>query len=290
MSPPEPPAELSLMNTDLCNKMCELFAEKLRSELNISLNNIVETLKTDFIEEIGKHDVEIIALKSENLVLRDKLGSACARISTLEANIVDISAAITILNDSPPSASPIRVPPKVHSLDTVIAGDSVVKHWDVQEFAGDKNKLICLPGARAEKVVSAVKDLASDTDIKNLVVHFGTNNIFHKSKQSPLDIANEIEESLKQLKRDLPNSKIHFSAILPKIDMSFTRSIEFINWKTWQLCKKLGLGFIEHPTFVQRGDLNQRLFSPSEWKDWRPIHPSHEGVRMLQTNIKLHLC
>ena len=81
--------DMSLMNIELCNNICDKFAEALRVELNSSLANVVNSFKEDIVDELRKRDHEILALKSDNINLRENLNSACDKI--LEANIIDIS-------------------------------------------------------------------------------------------------------------------------------------------------------------------------------------------------------
>ena len=143
------------------------------------------------------------------------------------------------------------------------------------------------PGCpRAHKVHLAVKKLAITTDIKNLVVHFGTN---HTPHQSPIQICRELTDHLERLQLALPDTHISFSTILLKISKKYNRGLNFINAYMDDVCADMGLGFIQHSSFSEHGLLNKRLYSPSEWKDGRPVHPSHEGAILMMTNIKLEI-
>jgi len=74
------------------------------------------------------------------------------------------------------------------------------------------------------------------------------------------------------------------------MDPYFNRAIRYINSRILALCKVYDMGFIQHGGFLHyNGDLNEKYFSPSEWKLWKPLHPSHDGVRALERNIKRHL-
>ena len=245
------------------NVLCDKFAVKLREEFE----KIVVSLKSELTNELLKRDKRIVSLESEVISLTTSLNESSAKIVTLETQF---------------EAS---TPPPKSNIDTVVAGDSIVKHINVDNLDGN-NQLICLPGARAHKVHRAVRDLASTANIKNLVLHFGTNNI---PQQHPGEVTSEIAGTLKQLQLELPDTNIHFSAILPKLDPAFNRGINCINFNIFNLCERNSIGFIQHPNFCRYGQLNKALYAPTEWKNARPIHPSHEGAMSLHTDIKLHL-
>ena len=105
-----------------------------------------------------------------------------------------------------------------------------------------------------------------------------------------MQVANEISDSLKRLQIELPDTKIHFSAILPKFDPYYSKGINFINRQVKALCKDYGMGFIHHPEFHDaQGLLVEKLYSPSEWRLWKPLHPSHDGVSSLMKDFERHL-
>jgi hypothetical protein len=266
-----------LMNLDLVERMVDKFGEKIKSDIGA----IVESLKLDLLAELKRRDVRITDLESEVIFLRDSLARTNVKSSSLEKDVADMAVAIDSLKAAPPSSASANDLPYI---DLVIAGDSIVKHLDIDSLPGS-NKLICLPGARAHKVHVAVKKLVRTANVKKLVLHFGTNNIPY---QTPMQICQELSDSLKQIQLELPESEISLSAILPKIGVQYNRGINFINNYMFELCNELGMGFIQHTTFCE-GQLNKKLYAPNEWRDGRAIHPSHEGALLMMTNIKLHI-
>jgi hypothetical protein len=272
---------LSLMNSDLCEKIVDKFGARLREEIGA----IVDSLKIDLLSELVKRDKRIADIESEVIFLRDAVAVNNVKISKLEIQVAEMSLDIATLIHAPRPQSSAHDAPLLPTLDTVIAGDSIVKHIDVKALDG-VNSLVCLPGARAHKVHLAVTKLAQKANIKNLVLHMGTNNIPH---QSPMQICNELADTLKRVQLELPNTAIHFSAILPKVNICLNRGINFINNFIFDLCEDLGIGFVEHSSFCQDGQMNKKYYAPTEWREGRAIHPSHEGALLLQTNIKLHL-
>ena len=87
-----------------------------------------------------------------------------------------------------------------------------------------------------------------------------------------------------------PNTKIHLSGVLPKLDPFYNKGINFINRKISAVCEEYGMGFIHHLGFGDaHGFLNEKFYSPTEWRLGKPLHPSHEGVRSMMNDIKQHL-
>jgi hypothetical protein len=267
---------LHLMNIEICEQVVERFGVRVRENIGA----IVESLKIDMLTELKKRDDRMSELETEVIFLRDAMAVSSVKLSALEATVAKFSANIdTFAHPLQASAAPLP------TIDNVIAGDSIVKHVNVGAIEGE-NQLICLPGAKSHKVHAAVRKLARTANIKNLILHYGTNNIPH---QSPMSICREISDSLHRIQHELPNTAIHFSAILPKIDNRGNRYINFINNFICDLCQDIGIGFIQHTSFCQHGFLNKKLYAPTEWREGLPIHPSHEGALLLTTNFKLHL-
>jgi hypothetical protein len=269
---PAPEANITINSLD---SICENVGETLRAEIV----NVVDNLKSYLAAELTKYDKRILLLVSEIVDLKDALSESYVKINSLESkfdehvNLCGSSNAAPALNSLPPK----------QSIDMVVAGDSIVKHIKIDQLEG-KNELICLPGAHCHKVHLAVCDLAKKAQIKKLVLHFGTNHI---PRQSPLQIVNEITDTLKRVQLELPNTKTFFSAVLPKIDSSYNRGINFINQRIHDFCHENNMGFIQHSAFSRQGEFNKNLFAPTEWRLGRPIHPSHDGAMSLLKDIKL---
>ena len=104
-----------------------------------------------------------------------------------------------------------------------------------------------------------------------------------------MKVCHEIRDSLHRAQHEMPDTKIHFSAILPKISDAANRGINFVNTYVCDVTNDLGMGFVQHSSFCENHYLVEKLYSPTEWKDGRPLHPSHEGARLLSTNFKAHL-
>ena len=130
-------------------------------------------------------------------------------------------------------------PPKP-IIDVVVAGDSIVKHVDVESELPNSH-LIRLPGAKGHAVHRAVNSLAETADIQQLVLHFGTNNIpmdfVQASKMcQPTAIAGDVINTLMNIQSQHPSTKLHFSALLPKVDRVFNQGIDIINFTIRDFC------------------------------------------------------
>ena len=282
LSPPPTPEPNAYI--DIIERMVEAVGERIREDIGV----IFDGLKLDILSEVKKNNSQMAELEGEVQFLRDSMASSNAasssKISALEAQVRDLTTTIESIKAA--SLDPTTHANALPTIDNVIAGDSIVKHVDVSGLEG-KSELICLPGARPRQVENAVRKLAKTANIKNLVLHYGTNSI---SSLPPLDICKEIEESVRRTQLELPNTSIHLSALLPKIDSTYNRTINFINNYICDMTNDMDFGFVQHSSFAFQGHLSKRMYSPSEWKDQMPIHPSHEGARLMSTNFKLHLC
>ena len=116
-------------------------------------------------------------------------------------------------------------------------------------------------------------------DVAHCVVHVGSN---HAPEEPPHVVTLKITSLLKELRKNLPNTSIHFSAILPKHDIEneidFTPGINFINWRVRQYATKIGYSFIGHPKFHDQS--NSRLICRDG------LHPSYSGVTQMAMDIR----
>jgi hypothetical protein len=286
-TPTTPVNPVDSLNTSILSpsilSSVELLCEKVGRSLQAEISCVIADLKTYLATELSKSDLRITSLESELVSLKDALSESYVKINRLESNLNDFRAS---LEKNATSSTQAPILPPAETFDTVIAGDSIMKHLKVDELEGS-NKLICLPGARSHKVYQAVRQLARSAAINKLVLHFGTNHIPQDPHQSPAAVAKEISDTLMRLKGDLPDTNIYFSALLPKFDGSYNHGIDFINRTICGLCHEHDMGFIKHSAFCHQGQFNRGLYAPSEWRQGRPLHPSHEGALSLLTDIKL---
>ena len=164
--------------------------------------------------------------------------------------------------------------------DLLIAGDSCVKYLDVNRIhpSGKNNKLICIRGGKTEDIRNAIMEYTSTHNVAHCVVHVGTN---HAPGEPPHLVQHKVISMLKEIRQNLPNTSIHFSAILPKYDVEddidFLPGINLINWGVRQHSTKIGYSFIGHPEFHRP---NTRLICRDG------VHPSYSGVAQMAMDIK----
>ena len=295
---PDTPVDTPEVTPDPVDTLCEKFGDKLRSELD----TIIQQLKTDLAaqfaaqlaDQLKSRDEHIACLENNGITRDIRISALENKVSALEKTVRDANENFeknldTICDEVDRIAdSHQKTPSSPPKIDTLIAGDSIVKHFGVDNLGeGYVNELLCIPGVRAHKVHRAILNHVKGAVPNDLVFHAGTNHI---PQQTPDEVVRDLSATLKQLQLDIPETKIHFSAILPKLDPYYNRGIRYINQRILALCKIHGMGFINHRGFLHRnGDLNEKFFSPTEWWQWEPLHPSHDGVRALEKDVKRHL-
>ena len=167
-------------------------------------------------------------------------------------------------------------------IDFALCGDSVIKWIDIDSInPGGVNKKVCLPGARLDRIRESVLNLHSNYDIKRLAIHGGTNLI---PDEAPIQVALQIIEFLGEVKSLMPTTELFFSAILPKINDSFSPGINEINYLVFNACKTLGIKFIQHSRFSRHGCIQVSLYTLADL-----IHLNRRGVQQLLYDIKSSL-
>ena len=125
-----------------------------------------------------------------------------------------------------------------------------------------------------------------NSSYNQIVVHSGSNSIPSKK---PKIVADELIKLAREVKLNMPNSKLYISAIIPKIDEKFLPGIDEINHRLYAASSKLNFDFIQHPQFVFNSEIDHTMFSFREQQpDWTKgmVHLSRKGVAQLATNIK----
>ena len=163
-------------------------------------------------------------------------------------------------------------------LDMLVISDSICRHLDVNLVnPGGKNKLICRPGAKIEEIRNALINFEAHYDINKLVVHVMTNHI---PDEAPADIAREMLDFIKDIKTNMPKTKLFISLALPKINASWLEGINCLNSQIFDARHRCGFHVIQHPYFAERGYINEALLAGDK------IHLSRLGVKQLGVDIK----
>ena len=253
------------------------FENRLTSELRKRDNCITDlSAKIDVMQKEREEDKqEIIELKAkitENISIKD---------SDAFAVIQEGNKTVTDWRDEPDADDDYSTVDDEFSegenIDLLVIGDSCVSHLDVNRmYRGKRNKLICIRGGMIDDIRNAIKKTYAHHSITNCVVHVGTN---HTPTEEPNVVSAKIISLMKELRSNMPQTGLHFSAILPKYNSSWLPGIDTINKRVCMASRVLGYSFIQHKRFASEGDINSLLLS----KDG--IHPSYKGVAQLAMDI-----
>ena len=196
--------------------------------------------------------------------------------------ISDLSARMSMLETRLGAVSVASVSAREHR-DLVVVGDSIVRPVDVESIKpGGTNDLICLPGARVFKVHCEIKKAALAFNVKNLVVHAGSNNI---PDCQPHQVANQIIQMLRDVRLDMPTTNIYFSALIPKSSNRLTNAINHVNYRVFLACQEFGITYIDHPFIMVRGVMSTAMYKPVEVRENRPVHLSSTGAAKFGLDI-----
>ena len=128
---------------------------------------------------------------------------------------------------------------------------------------------ICLPGKRAEQIAAEVKSIPVINPL-HVIIHAGTNNL---QTDSEYECTKHVEDLAKCTKARFPDAKVALSAITPRRDFDLTAKMVEVKNMLQELCKKLGLYFINNDT------LNESCLNGSQ------LHLNSKGSAYLATNF-----
>ena len=77
----------------------------------------------------------------------------------------------------------------------------------------------------------------------------------------------------------MPNTKLYYSDILPKINDNYTEGIHFVNTSVASFCQQNRMKVINHPQFYRDYDINYKVLKHDL------IHPTYSGTSTLAKNI-----
>ena len=116
-------------------------------------------------------------------------------------------------------------------FELVIFEDSITKRID-PSFIAKFDKSLAL-GSKVRGVYEQMRNFREnhqEAAVANIIIHIGTN---HLPRSHPSDITAKISKLLLHATKELPNTSIYFSAILPKFNNTF---FEMINHVTYSNC------------------------------------------------------
>ena len=131
----------------------------------------------------------------------------------------------------------------------------------------DATKTLCLPGAKITHILSEITSLSKTYNVNKIVIHVGGNHIPHA-------IITKLKDMIKEIISIMPETKLYYSLILPRISENYLNGINEINNAISTFCNKIKVDVIQHTAFCNNGEINYNLLR----KD--AIHPH------LQRNIR----
>ena len=175
-------------------------------------------------------------------------------------------------------------------LDLLVIGSSIMRDVDasrIESRSTTKALTICMPGARINDVRKKITNLHHDHVIKNIIIHVGGNNINKNTTHDPHPLSNEVIEMLQHTKKIMPETKIHYSAILPGSSDNILPAIFHINRTVREYCMTNNIKFIPHYIFhqyrVTNSQVHYRIDRSLFIKDI--IHPTPAGTSAIAKNF-----
>ena len=151
----------------------------------------------------------------------------------------------------------------------LLIGDSIIKNIDPRKISRRRTVKICLPGKKAEQITAEVKSI-SVTNPSHVIIHSGTNNLPTDSEH---ECVKHAEDLVKCIKARFPVPKIALSGITIRRDIDVPAKIVEVNKKLQELCKKLGIYFINND------NLSETCLNGSQ------LHLNPKGTAYLATNV-----
>ena len=172
---------------------------------------------------------------------------------------------------------------KEEKFHLLILGDSITKNINPCTIAkcNESEALnYSVGGSRVKGIYDQIRKFQNEHEratVDKIILHIGTN---HLPYEQPMNVAQKICRLLTYLKEQFPNSRILYSAILPKFNKTFNYSINLVNSVVFDFCSKhSNMGFIHHSIFAINHELNKKLY----WKD--NLHTSNLGLRQLAKDL-----
>ena len=155
-----------------------------------------------------------------------------------------------------------------------------MRHLDLKKLCpGGENILKCIPGARIGTIRRIIRNLAAKYEADHIIIVVGAN---HHHENSAV-LATKVKFLLKEAKELFGESKIHYSAYLPKFSDDWVPFILDFNAKMKKICWGIGVDPVWNDQFIVNGAADQTLIARDG------LHLSRKGVATLATNFKNRL-
>ena len=270
------------MNTEQLSELTNSIKKLPTKE---DLNDVYTKLKDIFFQELSIRDQKIRDLEEKIVKLLENQKHTeeenCKAIDTLKSSIVKLeSKSLERLPAGEKDTSSQEDEIDKEKIDLLVLGDSIVKHVDVEKIKpGGRNKCICIPGGTVHEIRNSLISESKKSEIGTLILNVGSN---HVPYESPISISKQIISFCKEIRAVMPNTRLLFSGILPKLDDNLTPAINHANYRISRSSKENGYKVIIHKKFfLDDGSINYDLLSKNDF-----IHPNRHGVAVYGSTLK----
>ena len=174
-------------------------------------------------------------------------------------------------------------PKNRENFELLILGDSITKYVIPSVIAKCHESQALNYSIGGSKVRGAYDQIRrfhaehENANVNTIILHIGTN---HLPRDKPEDTARKICKLMNHIRKEFPQTRILYSAILPKFNRSFNSIINYVNNEIFEFCMlDKQMSFIQHNTFAVNHNLNSRLYSKDN------LHPNNLGLRQLAKDI-----
>ena len=263
--------------TNLFKAIIDPLVEKLASKDDI--DTFVKFIDGKFKDELKIRDDKIEVLESKNAELESRISAIELGLKGHQSTVVEQQLPYDQFDCTFPDRSDVEEARP--ELDLLVIGDSNVRFLKTDEInPGKSSKIDCTGGGKLHHIRENLIKQHEAYDIRNAVIHVGSNHI---PTDRPIDVARKLESFLKAVKLAMPNTFLHFSAILPKLSNSYLPGINYVNEHIFNVCRSLHIAFIQYPGFAQNGLTNPSLFGRDR------IHTNPRGQAIMSKHIKIAL-
>lgn len=262
----------------------KLFAAIKSLPTKDDIKNIISDLESRFRDDLKERDKKIFELESRVSDLEELRHSDTDKLIVLSQKITELESrfeSTANVNDSVGDGDIGDV--SKEDLELVVLGDSIVRlvNPDCNQDPLDLdqlnvNKVESVSGGKIQDMYENIEKLNDTYNIKNLILHIGSNHI---PEMSPMSVSYGIIKLIDDIRDLMPHTKIFFSAILPKESIYFNPGINAINRHLYDVSTIMNFDFIIHSTFCSHSIVTERFYK------YDRIHLSPSGISQLERDF-----
>ena len=261
---------ISKLFSKLLNAMNQNFVE-LTASFHDKLNSTIDSVEARYKHDIESRDKIIVELTHKNEIISKERDDLKKKLQS----IPEIYFENEVIPEWNEVADGERIREGTSEIDLLVIGDSCVKHIDVNRLnPRGNNKLICKRGGKIGDIRDALmEEVSSAKSVAHCIIHVGSN---HAPEDAPHVLSSKLLSFLREARKNMPETALHFSGILPKYGHELLPGINFVNRSISKHQDLIGYSFISHPDFSWNESLICR----------EGVHPSYKGVAQLAMDIR----